>query len=116
MRNYNKINWNEINNQLKQAKEEYWGCFNFSNYGLTEIPTEIFEIDSLCELDLSYNRFQDIPSDISKLTNLSYLILDSNKITTLPKDLIQLTNLYEIYLEENDLVSIPSIVFEILSL
>ncbi|MCJ8281665.1 MAG: hypothetical protein MJK14_17860 [Rivularia sp. ALOHA_DT_140] len=94
MRNYNKINWDEIQKQIKQAKAEYWGCFNLSNYGLTEIPSEIFEIDSLCELDLSYNRFQEIHSDISKLTNLSYLILDNNKIATLPKDLIQLPNLY----------------------
>ena len=116
MRNYNKINWNDIHKQLKQAKKEYWGCFNLSNYGLTEIPTEIFEIDSLCELDLSYNRFTNIPTNISQLTNVSYLILDSNQIETLPENLTQLPNLYELYLEENDLVSIPSVIFQLTSL
>lgn len=46
MSNYYEIDWDWIHKQMKKAKAEHHTGFSLITYGLTEIPTEIFEIES----------------------------------------------------------------------
>ena len=71
MRNYSEIDWDEIKILIKEAKDKRWDSLRFSfGSAFTEIPTEIFKIESLRELDLRYNRIKNISPEISQLTNL----------------------------------------------
>ncbi|MDY6898302.1 MAG: leucine-rich repeat domain-containing protein, partial [Cyanobacteriota bacterium] len=96
MSNYREIDWDEFQKDIKQAKRVHHRSFSLIGYGLTEIPTEIFEIESLRELDLRFNRINNIPAEIYKLTNLHCLDMEGNQIETLPTALAQLTKLDEL--------------------
>ncbi|GKT11236.1 MAG: hypothetical protein ISEC1_P0199 [Thiomicrorhabdus sp.] len=53
--------------------------------GLTEFPTEIFELaDSLEILDLSNNQLSSLPSDFGRLHKLKIVFLSDNRFTELP--------------------------------
>ncbi|MEL6457129.1 MAG: hypothetical protein AAFX46_04600 [Cyanobacteria bacterium J06636_27] len=64
MSNYYEIDWDDIQKYIKQAKKEHHTVFSLINHGLTEIPAEVFEIESLTSLDLRWNRLKTISSDI----------------------------------------------------
>ena len=74
---------------------------------LTEIPTEVWELEQLKVLNLSYNQLTTIPESIAKLTELTRLDLRGNQLTTIPKSITKLTNLTGLYLSDNQLKFIP---------
>ncbi|MEM7716560.1 MAG: leucine-rich repeat domain-containing protein [Cyanobacteria bacterium P01_A01_bin.68] len=90
MNNSLEIDWDEIKNEIKEAKEKCCHHFHLVNYGLIEIPTEIFNLESLRELDLRHNRIKNISPKISNLTNLRCLDMESNQIETIDESLAQL--------------------------
>ncbi|MEQ8852782.1 hypothetical protein [Gimesia sp.] len=95
---------------IQRAKEEGWTFLDLGNSGITELPLELSEVESLKGLNLgeyfwheqknswigtryngSTNNLSEVPIEISKLQNLDTLILTAN---------IQLTNDGLMHLED----------------
>ena len=85
MNNSLEIDWDEIKNEIKEAKGKCCHHFHLVRRGLIEIPTDIFDLESLRELHLTHNRIKNISPKISKLTNLRCLDMESNQIKSLPE-------------------------------
>jgi Leucine-rich repeat (LRR) protein len=70
-----------------------------------ELPTELYELDSLMHLSLYVNNLTgEISDDIANLSNLVYLDLDENQLTgNIPAALGSLENLYKLYIGWNQL-------------
>ncbi|MGB6299232.1 MAG: hypothetical protein WBF90_24050 [Rivularia sp. (in: cyanobacteria)] len=93
MSNYSEIDWDWFHKRVKEAKETHDTGFSLINHGLKEIPSEVFEIESLTSLDLRWNCLKTILPEISKLKNLDDLQMDSNQIETLRDSFGELINL-----------------------
>src|SRR6266851_1906365 len=61
--------------------------------GLTQIPSEVWQILSLQELSLSNNQLSTLPAEVGNLTSLQRLTLDRNQLSTLPAEVGNLTSL-----------------------
>lgn len=60
------------------------------NCGLTEFPTEIFELaESLEILDLSNNHLKSLPDDMGRLTHLKAVFFANNEFEEIPEMLTQ---------------------------
>ena len=72
---------------------------------LTEIPSGIYDLTELEDLDLHMNYLSgSIPSELGKLSKLKVLQLDRNQLTgEIPSELGNLTNLEELNLSQNQL-------------
>ena len=92
---------------IQEAKEKQSKRLRLWNQKLTEIPTEIFELDWLEELDLSYNQLTSLPDSLIRLKEIIILDLSYNNLTLLPYSLTQLQNLTELNLSYNQLISLP---------
>jgi hypothetical protein len=76
--------------------------------GLTEFPTEIFNLaDSLEILDLTGNALSALPSDLNRLKKLRILFCSSNQFTQLPEVLGECQNLSMIGFKANKIRHIP---------
>ena len=76
--------------------------------GLTEFPTEIFQLaDSLEILNLSGNALSSLPDDLHRLTHLRILFCSDNRFTELPECLGQCTQLSMIGFKANRIASVP---------
>jgi len=73
---------------------------------LTSIPLEVFELDQLEALDLSYNRISTVPEAIEKLRKLLRLDLSENCLTDLPDSICRLENLVSLNLKHNRLTTL----------
>jgi len=74
---------------------------------LTEIPDEVFEMETLEGLYLGGNLITSIPDSISRLKNLRTLDLTSNQLEELPDSISDLHELRELYLRINRLPFFP---------
>ncbi len=83
---------------------------------LTEIPTEVWELEQLEVLNLSINKLTTIPESITKLTKLTRLYLSGNQLTTIPESITKLTNLTELDLSSNQLATIPESITKLTNL
>lgn len=72
----------------------------------TEIPSEVFELTSIKELEMYSNKVAIIPKEISQLTELEILNLRGNSIKKIPKEIGRLNSLNELYLGQNEVVEI----------
>ncbi|MDR6514664.1 leucine-rich repeat domain-containing protein [Chryseobacterium camelliae] len=109
---------------------------DLSNYGLKEIPEEVFELKNLRKLILRNNKIKNIPAKIEKLNrletldlsgnnislfyakicslkNLKILNLNNNQLKNTPLQLINLKKLRSIHLSNNKFKQIPSNVFSL---
>ncbi|NEQ38623.1 MAG: GTPase [Okeania sp. SIO3I5] len=100
--------------RIQAAKDNKLKELDLSNYyssrddeKLTEIPTEVWELEQLEVLNLNRNQLTTLPESISKLTNLTRLYLRDNQLTTLPESICKLTNLTWLILSNNQLINIP---------
>jgi hypothetical protein len=76
--------------------------------GLTEFPTEIFDLaDSLEILDLTGNALSTLPSDLHRLKKLRILFCSSNQFTHMPEVLGKCQNLSMIGFKANQIRHIP---------
>jgi hypothetical protein len=73
--------------------------------GLTEIPSEVWEMRSLQILDLGQNRISVIPRKIANLVNLEVLRIDHNPIDFLPREVSDLPRLRELDIRSTGLWS-----------
>ncbi|XP_014398336.1 PREDICTED: protein flightless-1 homolog isoform X3 [Myotis brandtii] len=72
------------------------------------VPDDIFKLDDLSVLDLSYNQLTECPRELENAKNMLVLNLSHNSIDTIPNQLfINLTDLLYLDLSENRLESLP---------
>ncbi|XP_033945941.1 protein flightless-1 homolog [Pseudochaenichthys georgianus] len=78
---------------------------NLKNSG---VPDDIFQLDDLSVLDLSFNQLTEIPRDLENSRNMLVLNLSHNGIDAIPNQLfINLTDLLYLDLSDNKLDSLP---------
>jgi Leucine-rich repeat (LRR) protein len=70
----------EIRQKIQQVKKQRLTQLDLSSNSLTEIPTEVFELEWLETLNLGNNRLTSVPESITRLTNLSQLDLCFNPL------------------------------------
>uniref|UniRef100_A0A674JPS5 Protein flightless-1 homolog n=1 Tax=Terrapene triunguis TaxID=2587831 RepID=A0A674JPS5_9SAUR len=72
------------------------------------VPDDIFQLDDLSVLDLSYNQLTECPRELENAKNMLVLNLGHNSIDNIPTQLfINLTDLLYLDLSENKLESLP---------
>lgn len=77
--------------------------------GLTEFPTEIFDLaDSLEILNLSGNALNSLPDDLPRLHKLRIIFCSDNRFTRLPEVLGQCQNLEMIGFKANQIEELPA--------
>jgi Leucine-rich repeat (LRR) protein/GTPase SAR1 family protein len=100
--------------KIREAKEKQLKELDLSNHSgtdnkekLTEIPAEVFELEWLEVLRLSYNQLTTLPEAIANLQQLTTLNLSRNQITTLPEAIANLQQLTTLNLGSNQLTTLP---------
>ena len=63
---------------INKAKAEKAKTLDLSQQGLRLLPPELFEIQSLEELNLDRNKLVELPDDLGMLTNLKSLSVSEN--------------------------------------
>lgn len=103
------------NNRLERLPS-YFGDFkymrtlNISSNFLESFPDFLCNLESLVDLDMSFNAITELPRDIQKLQNLERLVITNNKLTgSLPESFSELTSLKEVDIRYNSLSSIDII-------
>ncbi|MCP4352817.1 MAG: leucine-rich repeat protein [Desulfobacterales bacterium] len=100
--------------KIKEVKEKQlkeldlsWKYNQSKDEKLTQIPTEVFELEQLEVLNLRSNQLTAVPDSISRLQNLTSLVLSRNKLTAVPDSITRLQNLTSLVLSRNKLTAVP---------
>jgi Leucine-rich repeat (LRR) protein len=91
----------EVLRRIKEAARCNSKELNLGYQKLTEVPTEVFQLQNLTGLNLSGNQIVKIPDAISQLQNLTGLNLSGNQIVKIPDAISQLQNLILLSLYNN---------------
>jgi hypothetical protein len=104
----------EVHRRIEECKEQRFTTLDLSNdwntpdeEKLKAIPAEVFELDWLEKLYLTYNKLKELPDSISLLQNLSQLYLRKNDLSELPNSISHLQNLSQLFLNDNQLRELP---------
>ncbi|NWQ97528.1 LRC40 protein, partial [Burhinus bistriatus] len=90
---------------------------NFSKNQLNEIPPRIVELkDSVCDVNLGFNKISSISLELCMLHKLTHLDIRNNFLTSLPEEMEALTRLQVINLSFNRFKIFPSVLYHILAL
>lgn len=92
---------------IQKAKKEGAGVVNLANLGLSEVPTELFDIPNITSLNISNNDFERFPEEIFSLHSLKALDLSNNPVRELPGDWCHLPGLLLLNFTEMNLEEIP---------
>ncbi|NEU82354.1 COR domain-containing protein, partial [Nostoc sp. UIC 10630] len=100
--------------KIREAKEKQLKELDLSNHWntdnkekLTDIPAEVFELEWLEVLNLSYNLLTTLPEEITRLPQLTSLDLSGNQLRTLPEAIAHLQQLTTLDLRGNKLTTLP---------
>ena len=103
------------NNRLGSLPS-YFGNFkllrtlNVSSNFLESFPTFLCDLESLVDIDMSFNGISSLPDEIGQLTNLERFIITNNRLNgSLPLTFGDLVNLKEVDIRYNALSSIDVI-------
>jgi Leucine-rich repeat (LRR) protein len=102
------MNDQKVLNIIKKAKDNYSRKLSLGNFDLNVLPSEIFKLFALQQIDLSFNNLENIPKEISNLKSLKIINLKSNKLKVFPLELMKIPTLEEINLEANFIEKIPN--------
>ena len=103
--------------KIREAKEKRLKELDLSNNWdtldkrrLTQIPAEVFELEWLEILNLSFNQLTTLPKAIARLQQLTSLDLSFNQLTTLPEAIARLQQLTSLDLSHNQLMTLPEVI------
>lgn len=105
-------NLNVAINRINEAIEQKSTKLSLLGLDLESIPTEIFKIKNLKEVDLGFNKFREIPKEIFDIKSLIKLDMKENLIIEIPRDILLLNNLVSLYLDDNKIEEIPSFLLD----
>jgi internalin A len=97
----------ELLRVIEQAAQEGATKFDLSGMGLTVLPPEIGQLNSLRMLNLSRNQLSTLPGEINQLTNLQTFNLSNNQLSNLSPEIVQLITLQSLNLSFNQLSTLP---------
>ncbi|NWS20826.1 LRC40 protein, partial [Pachyramphus minor] len=87
---------------------------NFSKNQLREVPPRIVELkDSVCDVNLGFNKISSISLELCRLHKLTHLDFRNNVLTSLPKEMEALTRLQIINLAFNRFKVFPSVLYHL---
>ncbi|XP_017661019.1 PREDICTED: leucine-rich repeat-containing protein 40 isoform X2 [Lepidothrix coronata] len=87
---------------------------NFSKNQLKEVPPRIVELkDSVCDVNLGFNKISSISLELCRLHKLTHLDLRNNILTSLPQEMEALTRLQIINLAFNRFKVFPSVLYHL---
>ncbi|NXF11509.1 LRC40 protein, partial [Smithornis capensis] len=87
---------------------------NFSKNQLAEVPPRIVELkDSVCDVNLGFNKIPSVSLELCRLHRLTHLDLRNNILTSLPKEMEALTKLQIINLAFNRFKVFPSVLYQL---
>ncbi|KYQ99761.1 leucine-rich repeat-containing protein (LRR) [Tieghemostelium lacteum] len=89
---------------------------SLSNSWLKVIPSDVWSLVELRDLDLSANHLKKVSKSIGLLVHLKRLRLNHNQLTILPKELYQLPRLTTLYLNNNNIKTMPKEINKLTSL
>ncbi|XP_065511705.1 leucine-rich repeat-containing protein 40 [Caloenas nicobarica] len=85
---------------------------NFSKNQLSEVPPRIVELkDSVCDVNLGFNRISSISLELCVLHKLTHLDIRNNFLTSLPEEMEALARLQIINLSFNRFKVFPSVLY-----
>ncbi|MDU9047689.1 MAG: COR domain-containing protein [Candidatus Electrothrix sp. Rat3] len=93
--------------RIKEAGETGATELSLAGQGLTELPSQLFELTNLTHLDLSNIQLTEFPAELFQMTNLAVLGLNNLQLSSLPPELFQLTKLTVLSLWGNKLIRLP---------
>ncbi|KAI1372725.1 adenylate cyclase [Hypoxylon crocopeplum] len=100
------------NNRLNRLPSDF-GFFkalrslNLSSNFLDKFPTFLCGLESLVDIDVSFNSIACLPDEIGRLRNLEKFVMTNNRLAgSLPSTLSELVNLRELDIKYNTLTSI----------
>ncbi|KAK7459040.1 protein phosphatase 2C [Colletotrichum acutatum] len=106
---------NIANNRLK-ALPPYFGAYralrnlNISSNFLDKFPLFLCQVETLVELDLSFNSISSLPDEIGRLRNLEKFVMTNNRLSNaLPDTFSELQGLRELDIKYNAITSIDII-------
>jgi len=100
-----EISWESVGYQFNENNQVIG--LGLQNCKLTELPTEITQLQNLQDLKINYNQLRTLPPEIGQLQNLQGLGLNSNQLSSLPPEIGQLQNLQFLSLYSNQLSTLP---------
>ncbi|NWI58995.1 LRC40 protein, partial [Calyptomena viridis] len=87
---------------------------NFSKNQLGEVPPRIVELkDSVCDVNLGFNKISSVSLELCRLHKLTHLDLRNNILTSLPEEMEALTKLQIINLAFNRFKVFPSVLYQL---
>ncbi|NXG14943.1 LRC40 protein, partial [Grallaria varia] len=87
---------------------------NFSKNQLREVPPRIVELkDSVCDVNLGFNKISSISLELCRLHKLTHLDLRNNILTSLPKEMEALAKLQIINLAFNRFKEFPGVLYHL---
>lgn len=84
---------------------------NLKNALLESVPSLVYELENLEELNLYGNSLKEISPDIRNLKNLKSLRLCNNQLTSLPVEIAELDKLEELDLVNNPIKKLAPLLF-----
>ncbi len=103
----------QLLSKIQQAKQENWRELNLSGLGLSELPPEIGQLDTLRTLYLYHNQLRLLPPEIGQLSALEELVIGNNQLRWLPSEIAQLSVLRGLYANDNQLGSFPTVILKL---
>lgn len=97
----------EVIERITKAKGA-GGRLDLTGIGLREVPSEVWTLTDLADLQLSNNKLISLPDQIGNLVNLERLGLAGNRLRKLPDGLGGCTSLQGLWAHGNLLKSLPN--------
>lgn len=95
--------YREAQRRIAEAAEQGATMLDISGLGLLELPSELFELSALQEVNARDNKIAKLPNDIARLTRLRSLDLSTNCIKVLPARLSKCQTIERLDLSHNQL-------------
>lgn len=101
-------NLEDVRSKISEALENQEKALDLSYRKLERIPSELYQLKHLVELNLEGNYLTELPKDLNQLQKLERLYLSSNLFDVLPLELTNFSQLSCLDLSSNNIYNLPS--------